>query len=116
MIELVKSSTASFYLKADKQGIEKMLMYIKTLSDKSEKCLQVLYLGNERNFVIKHNSNTDEMLISKDIIKVYLDEEELKYFEQRLNNSLVSNCFYPAEICEQRYKNKNITLYCDIIS
>lgn len=116
MIELIKSSAVSFLLKADKQGIEEMLMYIKALSDKSEKCLQILYLGNERNFIINHSSNADEMLISKDTLKIYLDEEELTYFEQRLSNSLVSKCFYPAEICEQRYKNKNVTLYCNIIS
>lgn len=116
MIEMIKSNTASFLLKADTQGIEEMLMYIRALSDKSEKYLQILCLGNERNFAIKINSDVDEMLISEDIIKVYLDEEELEYLEQRLNNSLVSKCFYPAEICERRYKNKYVTLYCDIVS
>lgn len=116
MIEMSKINTASFLLKADTQGIKEMLMYIKALPDKSEKYLQILYLGNERNFAINLNSDEDEMLIGEDIIKVYLDEEELEYLEQRLNNSLVSKCFYPAEICERRYKNKYVTLYCDIVS
>lgn len=116
MIEMIKRNTASFLLKADMQGIEEVLMYIKALSDKSEKYLQILYLGNERNFAIKLNSDANEMLIGEDIVKVYLDEEELRYFEQRLNNSLVSKCFYPAETCERRYKNKYVTLYCDIVS
>lgn len=54
------------------------------------------------------------MLIRKDIIEVYMDKEELEYLEERLNNSLISKCFYPAEICERRYKN--VTIYCNVIS
>ena len=58
----------------------------------------------------------DEMLIREDIVEVYMDEEELEYLEERLKNSLISKYFYPAEICERRYKNKCATIYCDIIS
>lgn len=57
----------------------------------------------------------DEMVIGKDIIEIYMDEEELEYLEERLNNSLLSKCFYPAEIFERRYKNKYVTIYCNII-
>ncbi len=117
MIELVKNNTTSFLLKADTQDIEEMLMYIKTIvSEKREEYIQILYSGQEKSFTIKIDSDVDEMLISEDIIEVYMDEEELEYLEQRLNNSLISKCFYPAEICERRYKNKYITIYCDIIS
>ena len=45
-----------------------------------------------------------------------MDEEELEYLEERLKKSLINKCFYPAEICERRYKNKYVTIYCDIIS
>lgn len=116
MIEMLKNNAASFLLKADIQGIEKMLKYIKTVSEKSEEYIQILYLGQEKRLAIKLESDVDEMLIREDIIEVYMDEEELKYFEERLYNSLISKCFYPAEICERRCKNKYATIYFDIIS
>ncbi len=116
MVEIVKSSTNSFLLKVDIQGIEKMLMYIKNVSEKCEKYIPILYLGKERSFSIKLDSNVDEMFIREDIIEMYMDEEELEYFEERLNNSLLSKCFYPAEIFERRYKNKYVTIYCNIVS
>lgn len=47
MIEFVKNSTNSFLLKADKQGIEKMLMYINSDSEKSEEYIQILHSGKE---------------------------------------------------------------------
>ena len=56
------------------------------------------------------------MLVNRDVIVVYMDKEELEYLEERLNNSLLSKYFYPAEICERRYKNKYVTIYCSIMS
>ncbi len=116
MIEMFKNSTMSYLLKVDTQGIEEMLRYIKTVSEKSEGYIQILYSGREKKFVIKLDSDVDEMLIREDIVKVYMDEEELEYLEERLKNSLMSKYFYPAEICERRYKNKCVAIYCDIIS
>lgn len=58
----------------------------------------------------------DEMIIREDVVEMCMDEEELEYFEERLKNSQINKCFYPAEICERRYKNKCVTIYCDIIS
>lgn len=116
MIEMLKNNTMSFLLKVDTQGIEEMLKYIKTVSEKSEEYIQILYSGQKKNFAIKLDSDVDEMLILEDIVEVYMDEEELEYLEERLKNSLISKYFYPAEICERRYKNKCATIYCDIIS
>ena len=115
MVEIVKNSTNSFLLKIDIQGIEKMLMYINSVSEKGEEYIPILYSGNEKSFSIKLDSDLDEMLISEDIIEMYMDEEELEYFEERLKNSLLSKYFYPAEIFERRYKNKYVTIYCNII-
>ena len=36
MIEMFRNNTMSFLLKVDTQGIEEMLKYIKTVSEKSE--------------------------------------------------------------------------------
>lgn len=116
MIEMFKNNTMSFLLKVDTQGIEEMLKYIKTVSEKSEEYIQIIYSGQKKRFAIKLDSDVDEMLIREDIIEVYMDEEELEYLEERLNNSLISKCFYPAEICERRYKNKCVTIYCGVIS
>lgn len=115
MIEMVKSSTHSFLLKVDTQGIEKMLMYINTVSEKSEEYIKILYSGKEKSLSIKLDSDVDEMLIRENIIKIYMDEEELEYLKERLNNSLLSKYFYPAEIFERRYKNKYVTIYCNVI-
>lgn len=115
MIEMIKSNTDSFLLKADIQGIEKMLMYINAVSEKSEEYIQILYSGKEKSFSIKLDPNVDDMFISEDIIEIYMDEEELEYFEERLKNSLLSKCFYPAEMFERRYNNKYVTIYCNII-
>lgn len=116
MIELLKNSTASFLLKVDAQGIEEMLKYIKILSEKSGEYIQITYSGERRRFAIKLDSNIDEILIREDIIEVHMDEEELEYLKERLNDSLISKCFYPAEICERKHKNKYVTIYCDVIS
>lgn len=116
MIEMFKNNMMSFLLKADTQGIEEMLKYIKTVSEKSEEYIQILYSGQEKNFTIKLDSDVDEMIIYEDVVKVCMDKEELEYLEERLKNSLINKCFYPAEICERRYRNQYVTIYCDIIS
>ena len=108
MIEMFRNNTMSFLLKVDTQGIEEMLKYIKTVSEKSEEYIQILS--------IKLDSDVDEMIIREDVVEMCMDEEELEYFEERLKNSQINKCFYPAEICERRYKNKCVTIYCDIIS
>lgn len=116
MIEMLKNNKISFLLKLDTQGIEEMLKYIKKVSKKSEETIQILYLGQKKRFAIKLDSDEDEMLVNRDVIVVYMDKEELEYLEERLNNSLLSKYFYPAEICERRYKNKYVTIYCSIMS
>ena len=116
MIEMFRNNTMSFLLKVDTQGIEEMLKYIKTVSEKSEEYIQILYSGQEKKLTIKLDSDVDEMIIREDVVEMCMDEEELEYFEERLKNSQINKCFYPAEICERRYKNKCVTIYCDIIS
>lgn len=116
MIEMIKNSTRSFLLKTDVQGVEEMLKYIKIVSEKGGEYITILYSGKETRFVIKLDSDSDEMLMEEDIIVVIMEEEELEYLEERLNNSLISKCFYPAEICERRYKGKYTTIYCNVIS
>lgn len=116
MIEMLKNNTMSFLLKVDTQGIDKMLKYIETVSEKSKEYIPIIYLGQEKKFTIKLDSDVDEMLISENIVEICMDEEELEYLEERLKNSRISKCFYPAEICERKYKNKCATIYCEIIS
>lgn len=116
MIEMFRNNTMSFLLKVDTQGIEEMLKYIKTVSEKSEEYIQILYSGQKKKLTIKLDSDVDEMIIREDVVEMCMDEEELEYFEERLKNSQINKCFYPAEICERRYKNKCVTIYCDIIS
>lgn len=48
MIEMFKNNTMSFLLKVDKQGVEEMLKYIKTVSEKSEEYIQILYSGQKK--------------------------------------------------------------------
>lgn len=114
MIEMLKNNTMSFLLKVDTQGIDKMLKYIETVSEKSKEYISIIYLGQEKKFAIKLDSDVDEMLISENIVEICMDEEEIEYLEERLKNSRISKYFYPAEICERKYKNKCATIYCEI--
>ena len=116
MIEMLKNNSMSFLLKVDTQGIEELLKYIQTVLEKSEEHIKILYLGQETEFIIRLDSDVDKMMIYDDVLEVSMDGEELEYLEERLKKSLINKCFYPAEICERRYKNKYVTIYCDIIS
>ncbi|MBD5542319.1 MAG: hypothetical protein HDR00_14245 [Lachnospiraceae bacterium] len=115
MIEMIKSNRITFWLKIDIQGIEELLIYINGLNGKSRKYPQILYLGKERKLEIELDTEIDELLIGKDVIKLYMDEEELEYLEERLKDALISRCFYPAEMCGRTYKNRNVYIYCEIV-
>ncbi|MDE6016155.1 MAG: hypothetical protein K2H41_10730 [Acetatifactor sp.] len=104
MIELIKSSRISIDLKMDMQGIEEILMYIKELNNKNVKSPKILYSGNTRNLEIELDTDVDELIISKDVVKLYMDGEELEYLEERLKDALISRCFYPAEVFEKNIK------------
>ena len=114
MIELIKYSAISFHLKINIQGIVEMLEYIKQLESKKEKHLQILYLEKIRSFEIKTDNNMSKMLIEEGFVKMYMESEEIEYLELRLKEALISKCFYPSEICELKYKNRYITVYCDV--
>lgn len=55
------------------------------------------------------------MLIDKDIIKLYMEREEVEYLEERLKSALINRYFYPAEICERKYQNRYVTIYCTVV-
>ena len=81
MIEMFRNNTMSFLLKVDTQGIEEMLKYIKTVSEKSEEYIQILYSGQEKKLTIKLDSDVDEMIIREDVVEMCMDEEELEYLK-----------------------------------
>ena len=58
MIEMFRNNTMSFLLKVDTQGIEEMLKYIKTVSEKSEEYIQILYLGQEKRIEMLESYDT----------------------------------------------------------
>ena len=104
MIEMFRNNTMSFLLKVDTQGIEEMLKYIKTVSEKSEEYIQILYSGQEKKLTIKLDSDVDEMIIREDVVEMCMDEEELEYFEERLKNSQI-NVFI-----QQKFVNEGIRI------
>ncbi len=114
MIKLIKNSTSSFCIQMDAEGINETLKYLKNMNEENG-YLQTMYWRGEIKLQIELNLNIDEIRISKDIVAIYMDYEELEYFKQRLEEALNSGCFYPAEICERRHKNSYTTLYCDIV-
>ena len=115
MIVLFENHKISFLLKMDTQGIEEMLKYIEDGSIKSKIQIPIIHLRQERKLTIKIDADIDEMLIHKDEIELYMDEEELAYFYERLCHAFTNNCFYPAEVCERKYQNQYVTIYCDTI-
>ncbi len=115
MIKLIKNNISSFCIQMDAEGINEILKYLKNINEEGKDYLQVVYWRGENKLQIELNINVDEMRISRDMVVIYMDYEELEYFEQRLEVALNSGCFYPAEICERRYKNNYATLYCEIV-
>lgn len=115
MIEMIKNSAISFTIRVDIQGIEQMLNYIEENSINGKGQLQLMHLGKNRRFEIELDNQEDRIIITKDIIRICMDDEEIDYLKQRLEEALVSKSFYPSEICERNYNNRSITLYCDVI-
>lgn len=115
MIALFENHKTSFLLKMDTQGIEEMLKYIENGSINHEIQISIVYSGQERKLTIKIDADIDEVLIHKDGVELYMDEEELAYFYERLCHAFTNNCFYPAEVCERKYQNQYVTIYCDTI-
>ncbi len=115
MIKLIKNNTSSFCIQMDAKGINETLKYLKNINEGGKDYLQIIYWGGENKLQIELNMNNDEIRISSDMVAICMDYEELKYFEQRLEVTLNGGCFYPAEICERRYKGKYVTLYFDIV-
>ena len=115
MIEMVKKSAISFQIRIDIQGIEDLINYIKKIKRDNNIQLQIVYLDKNKNFEIELNEDVWNISINDEFIKLYMDEEELDYLEQRLKDAFTSGYFYPAEICERNYKGKNVTLYCEVI-
>lgn len=115
MIEMIKSSAISFDIRIDIQGINQMLSYIEKNDIDGMGHLQLIYLGRSRRFEIELDNQDDRIIITGDTIKLYMDDEEIDYLKQRLEEALVSKSFYPSEICERNYKNRNITLCCDVM-
>ena len=115
MIEIIKDASMSIYLKLDLYGIQTMIEYVENIKLNSEMLLQIIYSGNERYFSIVIDEDTDELIINKEIIKIYMAYEECEYFLQRLKEAVDNGYFFPAEICERNYKKKNITLLCEVV-
>lgn len=115
MIKLIKNNASSFCIQMDAEGINETLKHLKNINEEGKDYLQIIYWGGENKLQIKLDTNTDEIRINRDMAYIYMDYEELEYFEQRLEVALDGGCFYPAEICERRYKNRYATLYCDIV-
>ena len=115
MIELLRTSSNAFLLKLDAQGIKVLLKYIYTILEGNETHVQICYPGQRKNLVIKLDLDAARISITKKVIELYMGKDELEYFKERLNSSLINKYFYPAEICERDYKSKYITIYCDAI-
>ncbi len=115
MIKLIKNNPLSFYIQMDTKGINETLKYLKNVNEGGKDYLQIIYRGGKIKLQIEFDMNNNEIRINSDMVAICMDYEELKYFEQRLEVALNDGCFYPAEICERRYKDKYTTLYCNIV-
>ena len=115
MIEMIKNSAISFHIKVDIHGIKQMLSYIEENDNNGKGHLKLIYLGKNRRLEIELNYQEYRIIITEDTIKICMDDEEIDYLKQRLEEALISKSFYPSEICERNYKNRSITLYCDVM-
>ena len=112
MIELIKKSKSSFFINVDMLDVEKFIYFIKRIENNEE--FYISYLSQKKRLEIQIDDEKDELLITNDYIRVYMDVEELEYFIERLEKALISKSFFPAEICERHYKKMCVTIYCNI--
>lgn len=115
MIEMIKKSSISFHIRVDMQGVEQILNYIENTYIDVKVDLELIYLEKSRKFEIELDNQKDELIINENVIKMCMDDEEIDYLKQRLEEAQIRKSFYPSEICDRHYKNKNVTLYCDVI-
>ena len=74
--QFARSLDVKLKIKVDTQGIEEMLKYIKTVSEKSEEYIQILYSGQEKKLTIKLDSDVDEMIIREDVVEMCMDVDK----------------------------------------
>lgn len=116
MIELIKVGNISFHLNMDMLGTEKMIEYIENMNcNNNGSVLEVMHLGKNKRFLIEVNDYGESLSITNQIIKIEMDDDEIEYFKQRLQECLISKSFYPAELCERYLNNKYISIYVSIV-
>lgn len=112
MIEFVKNRKDSFFLRIPRDNVTLFYNYLDKL-DKN--CVSIMFNGKEVDFEIVIDEIAYDLIIQSRLIKMYMDDEELDFFKYRLKEVIEGKDFYPSEICERQFKNKNVTICCFIV-
>ena len=109
MVELIKDSKYSLVLTITRDDASTLYDY---LDNQDQKSISILFNEKEADFEIVIDEIEYSLIINKKSIKLYMDDEEILFFKQRLAEVIAGKDFYPSELCERKIKGKNITICC----
>ncbi|MDE6252639.1 MAG: hypothetical protein K2M78_08375 [Lachnospiraceae bacterium] len=115
MIELIKNNKSSFTINMDMTDVEDLINFIVKIVNYGGGEKFILHSGRKKHLEIQIDEEEDILIITKDFVRIYMDLEELEYLRDRLEKTLITRVFYPAEICERYYKEIYVTLYCNVV-
>ena len=105
-----KTSAKIFF---DDRGIEKLITLLSEVLDSDEALIRI---EKDRILKVKRNEEVSTVnLLQNSSITITMDSDEIEYAIERLKICLVEKVFYPAEFCELRYKQKDLTVYAEYV-
>lgn len=97
----------------DESGIEELITLFSEVLDSDE---AVIRIEKDRILKVKRNEDVNTInLLQNNSITITMDSDEIEYVIERLKSCLVEKAFYPAEFCELRYKQKDVTVYAEYV-
>jgi len=111
VVELIKDGKDSFLLKISSEDAAFLYEYLDNLNKNS---ISILFNGKKIDFKIIIDEMEYDLIINNKSIILYMESEEIQFFKCRLNDVIDGNSFYPSEVCERKYKNKNVIICCII--
>ncbi|GGO00210.1 hypothetical protein [Saccharibacillus kuerlensis] len=113
MIEFKLTGKISAKIVFDDSGIEELITLFSEVLDSNEAWTRI---AEDRILKVIRNEEASTMnLLQNNSITMTMDSDEIEYVIERLKICLVEKVFYPAEFCELRYKQKDVTIYAEYV-
>ncbi|MBO2946227.1 hypothetical protein JJQ72_19860 [Paenibacillus sp. F411] len=97
----------------DDSGIEELITLLSEVLYSDE---AVIRIEKDRILKVKRNEDINTInSLQNNSITITMDSDEIEYVIERLKICFVEKEFYPAEFCELRYKQKDVTVYAEYV-